>query len=91
MNAANGSVRLDRQRAGHPCRTRFQHDTPGSAGGDTDAVFAQSALGSGGCGALLDREGPIVDADHLKVEGIGWKDGKPSQEMCNGMTLVRKK
>jgi hypothetical protein len=33
----------------------------------------------------------IVDADHLQVDGIGWVDGKPSKEMCNGMTLVRKK
>jgi len=32
----------------------------------------------------------IVDADHLTVEGIGWKDGKPSPDMCNGMTLIRK-
>ncbi|MBL8850900.1 MAG: hypothetical protein JNG89_14575 [Planctomycetaceae bacterium] len=32
----------------------------------------------------------IVDANHLEVEGIGWVDGKPSAEMCNGMKLVRK-
>lgn len=33
----------------------------------------------------------FVDEDHLEVEGIGWEDGKPAQEMCQGMKLVRKK
>jgi hypothetical protein len=33
----------------------------------------------------------IVDADHYEVEGIGWDNGEPAKEMCNGMKLVRKK
>lgn len=33
----------------------------------------------------------IVDADHYEVEGIGWENGAPAKEMCNGMKLVRKK
>jgi hypothetical protein len=33
----------------------------------------------------------IVDADHLEIEGIGWENGAPAKEMCNGMKLVRKK
>jgi hypothetical protein len=33
----------------------------------------------------------IVDADHYEVEGIGWENGGPAKEMCNGMKLVRKK
>ncbi|MDX1947796.1 MAG: hypothetical protein SFU86_20530 [Pirellulaceae bacterium] len=33
----------------------------------------------------------IVDADHLEIEGIGWENGGPAQEMCQGMKLVRKK
>lgn len=33
----------------------------------------------------------IVDADHIEVDGIGWENGGPAKEMCNGMKLVRKK
>ena len=33
----------------------------------------------------------IVDADHYEVEGIGWENGAPAKEMCNGMKLVRKR
>ncbi len=33
----------------------------------------------------------IVDADHYEVDGIGWENGGPSKEMCNGMKLVRQK
>ena len=33
----------------------------------------------------------IVDADHIELEGIGWENGAPAKEMCNGMKLVRKK
>jgi hypothetical protein len=33
----------------------------------------------------------IVDADHYEVQGIGWDNGAPAKEMCNGMKLVRKK
>ncbi len=32
----------------------------------------------------------IVDKDHLEIEGIGWENGAPAKEMCNGMKLVRK-
>lgn len=33
----------------------------------------------------------IVDADHFEVDGIGWENGEPAREMCNGMKLIRKK
>ena len=33
----------------------------------------------------------IVDADHFEVEGIGWENGAPAKDMCNGLKLVRKK
>lgn len=33
----------------------------------------------------------FVDDDHIEVDGVGWEDGKPAQEMCHGMKLVRKK
>jgi hypothetical protein len=33
----------------------------------------------------------IIDADHYEVQGIGWENGVPVKEMCNGMKLVRKK
>jgi hypothetical protein len=33
----------------------------------------------------------FVDDDHFEVDGIGWENGKPSSEMCDGMKLVRKK
>ncbi|MBX3411680.1 MAG: hypothetical protein KF708_03090 [Pirellulales bacterium] len=33
----------------------------------------------------------FVDNDHFEVEGIGWQNGKPTEEMCGGMKLVRKK
>jgi hypothetical protein len=32
----------------------------------------------------------IVDDDHLEVKGIGWENGKPAEEMCCGLKLVRK-
>ena len=33
----------------------------------------------------------IVDDDHIQMDGVGWEDGKPAKDMCNGMKLVRKK
>lgn len=33
----------------------------------------------------------IIDADHIEVEGTGWEDGKPAQEMCGVLKLVRQK
>jgi hypothetical protein len=33
----------------------------------------------------------LVDADHIELEGVGWENGAPAKEMCNGMKLVRKK
>jgi hypothetical protein len=33
----------------------------------------------------------IVDADHIEIDGVGWENGAPAKEMCNGMKLVRKK
>lgn len=33
----------------------------------------------------------FVDADHISVDGIGWENGGPAKDMCNGMKLVRKK
>jgi hypothetical protein len=33
----------------------------------------------------------IIDADHYEVDGVGWENGAPAKEMCNGMKLVRKK
>jgi hypothetical protein len=33
----------------------------------------------------------IVDPDHIEIEGVGWENGAPAKEMCNGMKLVRKK
>lgn len=33
----------------------------------------------------------FIDADHIQVDGTGWADGKPTQAMCHGMKLVRKK
>jgi hypothetical protein len=33
----------------------------------------------------------FVDADHYEVQGIGWENGAPCKDMCNGMKLVRKK
>ncbi len=32
----------------------------------------------------------IVDKDHIEIEGIGWENGAPAKDMCNGMKLVRK-
>src|ERR1700682_5824726 len=29
----------------------------------------------------------FVDADHYEVDGIGWENGGPAKEMCNGMKL----
>ncbi|MBS0204440.1 MAG: hypothetical protein JSS49_16170 [Planctomycetes bacterium] len=33
----------------------------------------------------------FVDADHYEVQGIGWENGEPAKEMCNGLNLIRKK
>lgn len=33
----------------------------------------------------------FVDDNHIEIDGVGWEDGKPAKEMCNGMKLVRKK
>ena len=33
----------------------------------------------------------FVDADHIEVDGVGWENGTPVIEMCQGMKLVRKK
>lgn len=33
----------------------------------------------------------FVDADHIEIDGVGWENGAPAKEMCNGMKLVRKK
>ena len=33
----------------------------------------------------------IVDPDHIEIEGIGWENGAPAKDMCQGMKLVRRK
>ena len=33
----------------------------------------------------------FVDNDRIEVNGIGWEDGKPAEEMCGAMKLVRQK
>jgi hypothetical protein len=33
----------------------------------------------------------IVDDDRLEVNGVGWENGAPANEMCCGLKLVRKK
>lgn len=33
----------------------------------------------------------IVDADHIEVAGVAWADGKPCENHCGTMKLVRKK
>ena len=33
----------------------------------------------------------IVDKNHIEMNGEGWENGKPAQEMCGKMKLVRKK
>ncbi len=33
----------------------------------------------------------ILDDDHIQIEGEAWEDGKPSQEHCATLKLVRKK
>jgi hypothetical protein len=33
----------------------------------------------------------IIDDDRLQVNGIGWENGGPANEMCCGLKLVRKK
>ena len=33
----------------------------------------------------------IVDDDHIEVDGVGWVDGAPAEEICCGLKLVRKK
>lgn len=32
----------------------------------------------------------IVDDNHIEVNGVGWENGAPAQEMCCGLKLVRK-
>jgi hypothetical protein len=33
----------------------------------------------------------IIDGDHVEVNGIGWENGAPCNDMCCGLKLVRKK
>ena len=33
----------------------------------------------------------FVDADHLELQGTGWENGGPAEEMCHGMKLIRRK
>ncbi len=33
----------------------------------------------------------FIDADHIKIDGEAWADGKPCEEHCGSMTLVRQK
>lgn len=33
----------------------------------------------------------IHDADHIELQGTGWENGGPADEMCGAMKLVRKK
>ena len=33
----------------------------------------------------------FVDDDHIEFSGVAWKDGKPAQDHCPTMKLVRKK
>ncbi len=33
----------------------------------------------------------LVDADHIEVSGVAWANGKPLDDHCVNMTLVRKK
>ncbi|KAA5542123.1 hypothetical protein FYK55_15045 [Roseiconus nitratireducens] len=33
----------------------------------------------------------ILDPDHIKIEGVAWDNGKPAEEMCGTMNLVRQK
>ena len=33
----------------------------------------------------------IVDDDHVQVNGVGWENGAPANDMCCGLKLVRKK
>ena len=33
----------------------------------------------------------FIDADHIEITGEAWENGKPSENHCGGMKLVRKK
>ena len=33
----------------------------------------------------------FVDADHIEITGVAWVNGKPADDHCGGMKLVRKK
>lgn len=33
----------------------------------------------------------IVNADRIEIEGVAWENGKPCEEMCGKMTMLRKK
>ena len=33
----------------------------------------------------------FIDDDHIELNGTGWENGKPAEEMCGIMKLVRKK
>ena len=33
----------------------------------------------------------LVDANHIEIEGEGWENGAPANDMCGQMKLVRKK
>lgn len=33
----------------------------------------------------------FIDADHIELTGVAWVDGKPSEDHCGQMKLVRKK
>jgi hypothetical protein len=33
----------------------------------------------------------FIDADHIELAGVAWVDGKPAEEHCGTMKLVRKK
>jgi hypothetical protein len=33
----------------------------------------------------------LVDENHIEVNGIGWENGAPANDMCCGLKLVRKK
>jgi hypothetical protein len=33
----------------------------------------------------------LIDENHMEVNGIGWENGAPANDMCCGLKLVRKK
>lgn len=33
----------------------------------------------------------FIDADHIKIDGEAWADGKPCEDHCGSMTLARQK